>query len=81
MEERNRQNNYADKAIAGYSMINVMANISYAGMRAQGSDNKLARVLSFIIGFPGTFLSYFVVDEGSQRAYGVELPRIKKEPL
>jgi hypothetical protein len=35
----------------------------------------LARSLSFLVGFPGTLLTYFVVDEGSEVAYGVELPR------
>jgi hypothetical protein len=56
-------------------MLNVLGNFAYAGMRAQGSKDRLARWLSFILGFPGSVLTYFVVDEGSERAYGVELPR------
>ena len=43
-------------------MINVLGNIAYAGMRAQGSDNKLGRALAFITGFPGTLITYFAVD-------------------
>jgi hypothetical protein len=56
-------------------MFSVLGNLAYAGMRAQGSDNKLARALAFVAGFPGTVITYFVVDEGSERAYGVDLPR------
>lgn len=70
MADRNRDAQM-QKAAVGYSMINAMANISYAGMRAQGSDNKLGRFLAFALGFPGTLLTYFVVDEGSETAYGV----------
>lgn len=81
MEDREKRDNMLGKAFAGYSMFNIMANLSYAGMRAQGSDNKLGRVLSFIFGFPGTLLTYFIVDEGSERAYGVDLPRLKREPI
>jgi hypothetical protein len=77
MSDRNRDDGFG-KAAMGYSMVNVMANISYAGMRAQGSDNKLGRFLAFAMGFPGTLLTYFVVDEGSETAYGVELPKIKR---
>ena len=43
-------------------MLNVLGNVTYAGMRAQGSDNKLGRALAFVAGFPGTLVTYFVVD-------------------
>lgn len=59
----------------GLSMINVLSNIAYAGMRAQGSKDSLARFFTFWVGFPGTLVSYFLVDEGSERAYGIDLPR------
>ena len=46
-------------------MLSVMGNLAYAGMRAQGSDNRLGRLLTFAMGFPATLITYFVVDEGS----------------
>jgi len=46
-------------------MVNVLANIAYAGMRAQNSQNSFARLVSFVMGFPGTLVTYFVVAEGS----------------
>ena len=59
----------------GASGIWILANISYAGMRAQGSRSTGWRIVAFIFGFPGTFITWLVVDENSERAYGVELPR------
>jgi hypothetical protein len=59
---------------AGVSGVWVLANISYAGMRAQGHPSTLWRVVSFIAGFPGTIISWLAVKEGSCRAYGVTLP-------
>jgi len=61
----------------GASAIWILANLSYAGMRAQNSASAGWRILSFLFGFPGTFLSYLVVVEGSERAYGVDIPRRK----
>jgi hypothetical protein len=60
---------------AGVSGIWVLANICYAGMKAQAHPSDVWRVTSFVFGFPGTFLSFLVVQEGSERAYGIELPR------
>ena len=58
----------------GVSAIWVLTNFAYAGMRAQ--DNRSGwRVVAFIFGLPGTLLSFFVVPEGGERAYGVDLPR------
>jgi hypothetical protein len=59
----------------GIGAIWVLANASYAGMKAQGHRSILWRVLAFIFGFPGTFISFLTIQEGSEVAYGVELPR------
>jgi hypothetical protein len=53
----------------------VFANISYAAMRAQNNPSAGWRIVSFIFGFPGTLLSYFIVDEGGERMYGFDVPR------
>lgn len=60
----------------GVSAVWVLANLCYAGMRAQNSSNTLGRVLAFLFGLPGTLLTWLVVREGSERAYGVDLPRV-----
>lgn len=59
----------------GVSALWILANFSYAGMRAQNHPSVGWRVLAFIFGLPGTLLTFFVVDEGSERAYGVEIPK------
>ena len=59
----------------GVSAMWLLANFSYAGMRAQNHPSQGWRVLSFIFGFPGTLLSFLVVPEGEERAYGVEISR------
>ncbi|WP_147269653.1 hypothetical protein [Rhodanobacter denitrificans] len=61
----------------GVSAIWILANLSYAGMRAQNSPSAGWRIVSFLFGFPGTFLSYLVVVEGGERAYGVDIPSRK----
>ncbi len=60
---------------AGISGLWVLANISYAGMRAQNHASTGWRVVSFIFGFPGTLISFFAVREGGERAYGISLPK------
>lgn len=60
---------------SGVSGIWVLANISYAGMRAQNNPSAGWRILAFIFGLPGTLITFFVVEEGSERAYGIEIPR------
>jgi hypothetical protein len=60
---------------SGVSGIWVLANLAYAGMRAQGSKDSGWVLLSFIFGLPGTLLTLFVVTDGSERAYGVDLPK------
>jgi hypothetical protein len=59
----------------GASGLWVLANICFAGMRAQNSSSTGWRIVAFIFGFPGTLITYFVVDEGSERAYGIEIPK------
>ena len=58
----------------GATGIWVLANISYAGMRAQNHPSRGWRIAAFIFGFPGTLLTYFCVAEGSNRAYGISFP-------
>jgi hypothetical protein len=64
----------SDAQGGGVSAIWVLANICYAGMKAQGHPSRVWRVLSFLFGLPGTLLSWFVVKEGRNRAYGINLP-------
>ena len=59
----------------GVSALWLLANFSYAGMRAQNHPSAAWRVVAFIFGLPGTLLSYFLVAEGGERVYGVEIPR------
>jgi low temperature requirement protein LtrA len=59
----------------GVSAVWVFANLSFAGMRAQAKGSTFWKVVSFIFGFPGTLLTLLVVKSGSERAYGIDLPR------
>lgn len=59
----------------GVSAIWFLANVSYAGMRAQNSASAGWRIVAFIFGFPGTLISFLAVGEGSERAYGIDIPR------
>jgi hypothetical protein len=59
----------------GISGLWVLANVSFAGMRAQNNRSVLWRTLAFIFGLPGTIVTFFAVVEGSNRAYGIDLPR------
>ncbi len=60
---------------AGVSGLWILANFCYAGMRAQANPSSFWRVVSFIFGFPGTVVSLFAIEEGSERVYGVDVPR------
>ena len=62
----------------GISGVWMLANISYAGMRAQGNPNLGWLIISFIFGFPGTLVSLLAIKEGSERAYGIDI--VKKKP-
>ena len=57
--------------------LNIIANIIYAGMRAQNNTNKVWRIITFIFGLPFTIITYFVVKEDSERAYGIDLLKNK----
>lgn len=59
----------------GVSAIWVLANICYAGMRAQSNPSRAWRIVAFIFGLPGTIITYLAVKEGSERAYGIDIPR------
>ena len=59
----------------GISGVWLLANLCYAGMKAQGHPSGFWRVVSFVFGFPGTLVSWLAITEGSERAYGVELPK------
>ena len=60
----------------GVSGLWVLANFSYAGMKAQGdAANSGWRALAFIFGLPGTLLTLFIVKEGAERVYGVDVPK------
>lgn len=61
----------------GVSRLWLLANISFAGMRAQDSSEWGWRIIAFIFGFPGTLLSLIVITQGSGRAYGIEIPKKK----
>ena len=52
----------------------MLANVAYAGMRAQDSPAAV-RAVAFTAGLPATLVTMAVVDVGSERAYGVSLPR------
>lgn len=69
---RTPQSQIQDTGISG---LWILANISFAGMRAQNNPSVLWRTLAFIFGLPGTILTFIAVDEGSDRAYGIDLPR------
>lgn len=60
---------------AGVSGIWILANLSDAGMRAQGSASSGWRIVAFLFGFPGTLVSYFAVKNAGERAYEVDLPK------
>ncbi|MBV9036677.1 MAG: hypothetical protein JO182_19465 [Acidobacteriaceae bacterium] len=59
----------------GASAIWIFANLSFTGMRAHAKGSTVWKVVTFIFGFPGTLLTLLVVPSGSERAYGIDLPR------
>ena len=61
----------------GMGALSTLANISYAGMRAQGDEeNNTKAVIAFVVGLPYTICTYVAVDEGSNKAYGIHLPPV-----
>jgi hypothetical protein len=59
----------------GASAIWIFSNLSFTGMRAQDTGTTFWKVVTFIFGFPGTLLTLLVVPRGSERAYGIDMPR------
>ena len=59
----------------GVSAVWVFANLSFTAMQAQDKGTGFWKVVTFIFGFPGTLLTMMVVDKGSERAYGMDMPR------
>ena len=56
-----RESSFVGGTKVGLSMFNVLSNVAYAGMKAQGSKNTFGRFVTFWGGFPGTLVSYFFV--------------------
>lgn len=65
----------ASRTDCGVSAIWIFANLSFTAMRAQANGSTFWKVLTFIFGFPGTLLTLLVVTKGSERAYGIDMPR------
>jgi hypothetical protein len=65
---------------SGASAVWIFANLSFTGMRAQATGNIFWKIVTFIFGFPGTLLTLLVVSRGSERAYGVDMPRKQRIP-
>ncbi len=64
----------------GVDAVWVFANISFTAMRAQEGGTTFWKVVTFIFGFPGTLLTWLIVDKGSERAYGLDMPRKAATP-
>ena len=62
-------------ASGGGAMLSIYMNILYAARRAQGRTTRGWEILIFILGLPLTLLTQSVVEPGSERAYGIDLPR------
>jgi hypothetical protein len=71
------QQNYSHTAAGegGVSAIWIFANLSFTGMRAQDAGGIFWKFITFILGFPGTLLTLLLVRRGSERAYGIDMPR------
>ncbi len=59
----------------GINAVWVFANLSFTAMQAQAKGSVFWKVVTFIFGFPGTLLTLLIVNKGSERAYGIDLPR------
>jgi hypothetical protein len=67
---------------AGVSFFSLYSTLVYTGLRAQGKPTEYSertRFLTFIFGFPGTLIPYFVVKEGSCEVFGIDLPTKQKK--
>jgi hypothetical protein len=68
-------------ATQGVDAIWVFANISFTAMHAQSKGTTFWKVVTFIFGFPATLLTLLIVDKGSERAYGMDMPRRQSSPV
>jgi hypothetical protein len=66
--------------IQGVDAVWVFANISFTSMRAQDKGTTFWKVVTFIVGFPGSLLTLLIVDKGMERAYGIDMPRKPAAP-
>ncbi|HKI00293.1 MAG TPA: hypothetical protein VJ999_14415 [Candidatus Sulfotelmatobacter sp.] len=64
----------------GVDAVWVFANLSFTAMHAQATGSAFWKVVTFFFGFPGTLLTMLVVEKGSERAYGIDLPRKPTTP-
>lgn len=56
--------------------LGVAANVVYAGLRAQNKEEThFTRKVAFMLGFPASLIVFFAVEEGSCRAFGIDLPK------
>jgi hypothetical protein len=64
---------------SGLTLVTVACNMAYAGMRAQNNpETSFEQTMTLMFGLPGTLVTMLVVEKGSERAYGVDLPRKNK---
>jgi len=59
----------------GASAVWIFASLSFTGMRAQDRGGTFWKIVTFILGLPATLLTLMVVEKGSERAYGIDMPR------
>lgn len=72
----------------GISGLWVLANVSYAGMRAQNNPSVLWRTLAFIFGLPGTIVTFFALTREvtartasiCREGEGRRVPRLPQSP-
>ena len=63
--------------LLAYISLAPLCNSMYALLRAQNSKNRIAKTVTFILGFPFTLLTYFAVTEGSEEICGIYTPTKK----
>jgi hypothetical protein len=73
------QQTYSGRRSFGYSVAGLFSlgcNIIYACCRAQDkTETHTLRMFTFLFGLPGTIVSFFLVREGSEIVYGIDLPK------
>ena len=67
---------FINPEILASSGLWALANISFARHAcAKQSERFMGERWLFIFGLPGTIVTFIAVAEGSERAYGIDLPR------